>query len=237
VDYCALLERVESFAGGPEACAELLFQTFHHTVPELGSLRRAVLGPKALYRFVYEIINPLLLPCVAFVYEDVGPRTIRIEAWTRPGVPPCPTIFRTAYGALRGVPLHLDLPPAEVVSKVTDDYGQWEVFLPASETVAHRVSRAIRSIVLGIDDDGTELRFHLEGASDASPLERAVARWQLTPRQRQVLAVVAQGKSNKEIAQALGCAENTVELHVTQLLRRAEVKSRAELIAHFWSHD
>jgi DNA-binding NarL/FixJ family response regulator len=43
------------------------------------------------------------------------------------------------------------------------------------------------------------------------------------------------GKSNKEIARSLACAENTVELHVTQLLRRASASSRAELIARYWS--
>jgi DNA-binding CsgD family transcriptional regulator len=77
-------------------------------------------------------------------------------------------------------------------------------------------------------------------ADDERPaLERrvqdAVARWTLTPRQRDVLRCLAQGFSNKETAAALDCAENTVELHVTQLLKKAETVSRAQIIARFWS--
>lgn len=53
----------------------------------------------------------------------------------------------------------------------------------------------------------------------------------LTERQRAVLAVLLAGKSNKEIAVALRCAESTVEFHVTSLLRKNNVTSRAELIA------
>ncbi len=64
--------------------------------------------------------------------------------------------------------------------------------------------------------------------------EAAAARWSLTPRQRQVLAQVAAGASNKHVAAALGCAERTVELHVTALLGKSGCENRSELIAKFW---
>ncbi|NOU30989.1 MAG: LuxR family transcriptional regulator [Polyangiaceae bacterium] len=235
-DYCLLLERVEAMAGGPEGCAALLARSYHRAVPELASVRRAILSPKAMYRLVYEVVNPILFPCVAFTYQDLGPRHICIETWMRPGVPPSATLLRTSHAALANMPLHLGLPPAEVVATVTKDYAHWEVTLPPSATLVGRVTRAVRSIVLGVDDDGTELRFRVDDTADESPLERATARWRLTKRQAQVLAVVVHGKSNKEVADELHCAENTVELHITQLLRRAGVKSRAELIAHYWTH-
>ena len=65
-------------------------------------------------------------------------------------------------------------------------------------------------------------------------LSAAATRWSLTPRQIDALRFVAQGHSNKEVAAELGCAENTVELHVTQLLRKSSSNSRAQLIARFW---
>jgi DNA-binding NarL/FixJ family response regulator len=46
---------------------------------------------------------------------------------------------------------------------------------------------------------------------------------------------VAQGRSNRQISRALGCAESTVELHVTALLAKAGCRSRAELVARFWT--
>jgi DNA-binding CsgD family transcriptional regulator len=62
----------------------------------------------------------------------------------------------------------------------------------------------------------------------------AGARWSLTPRQREVLAHVASGKCNKTIAAELGCAERTVELHVTACLEKARCGQRAELVAKVW---
>jgi DNA-binding NarL/FixJ family response regulator len=60
-------------------------------------------------------------------------------------------------------------------------------------------------------------------------------RWGLTGRQAEVLAQLAQGGCNKDIALRLGCAEVTVEFHVTALLRKAGVESRAALVARFWT--
>ena len=73
-------------------------------------------------------------------------------------------------------------------------------------------------------------------AGDPAPLV-AVARlrWRLTPRQAQVLELVARGRSNRALAAALGCAESTVELHVTALLEKSQCESRAQLVARLWS--
>jgi DNA-binding CsgD family transcriptional regulator len=54
--------------------------------------------------------------------------------------------------------------------------------------------------------------------------------WQLTPREHDVVTLVARGASNYEIATELRCAVRTVEHHVTSILRKADVTSRATLI-------
>jgi DNA-binding CsgD family transcriptional regulator len=51
---------------------------------------------------------------------------------------------------------------------------------------------------------------------------------QLTRRQRQVLDLLGEGKSNREIAQALGASPNTVKLHVSAILDRLELRSRTQ---------
>lgn len=66
-------------------------------------------------------------------------------------------------------------------------------------------------------------------------LEAARARWSLTPKQAQVLALLVEGECNKTIAEALDCAEATVELHVTAILAKARCARRAELVARFWT--
>ena len=53
---------------------------------------------------------------------------------------------------------------------------------------------------------------------------------QLTPRQREVLAVMMQGKSNKAICRALNLAEPTVKNHVTAILKALNVTNRTEAV-------
>lgn len=48
----------------------------------------------------------------------------------------------------------------------------------------------------------------------------------LTQRQQEIVRLVVQGRSNKEIASALRISESAVKDHVSRLLRRYEVSSR-----------
>lgn len=51
---------------------------------------------------------------------------------------------------------------------------------------------------------------------------------ELTPREREVLRLIAQGASNREIAKALYISEGTVKNHVTNLLGRLELRDRTQ---------
>jgi two-component system, LuxR family, response regulator FixJ len=52
----------------------------------------------------------------------------------------------------------------------------------------------------------------------------------LTPRERQVLDLVAQGKLNKVVADILGISIKTVELHRSRVMSKMKVKSVAQLV-------
>lgn len=52
----------------------------------------------------------------------------------------------------------------------------------------------------------------------------------LTPRQREVLALLGKGQSNKEIARVLHLAEGTVKLHVTAILKALGVNNRTRAV-------
>lgn len=52
----------------------------------------------------------------------------------------------------------------------------------------------------------------------------------LTPRQRDVLALLQQGQPNKLIARRLGLTEGTVKLHIAALLRALHARNRTEAV-------
>jgi RNA polymerase sigma factor (sigma-70 family) len=52
----------------------------------------------------------------------------------------------------------------------------------------------------------------------------------LTPREREVLELVAEGLSNRAIAERLGNSEHTVKFHVSSLLGKLGAVTRAELV-------
>jgi two-component system response regulator FixJ len=70
------------------------------------------------------------------------------------------------------------------------------------------------------------------GSSDSSAREaEARARYgALTERERQVMGWVAAGRSNKDIARALGISHRTVEIHRGRVMRKMAAGTAAELV-------
>ena len=56
---------------------------------------------------------------------------------------------------------------------------------------------------------------------------------ELTPRETDILRLIAQGKTNKYIARELNIVESTVKVHVKNLLKKLSLKSRVE--AALWA--
>ena len=85
------------------------------------------------------------------------------------------------------------------------------------------------------------LKLIIEGGSyvpanlvDNTPLNtlsgRNIGVKSLTTRQSQVLDLIAQGKSNKQIAYDMGVSESTVKLHINALLRSLHVSNRTQAV-------
>ncbi len=53
----------------------------------------------------------------------------------------------------------------------------------------------------------------------------------ITPREREILALIASGRANKEIAAALDVSEDTVKRHVSHILEKLNVNDRAQATA------
>jgi DNA-binding CsgD family transcriptional regulator len=59
----------------------------------------------------------------------------------------------------------------------------------------------------------------------------------LTPRQREVLRLLAEGRSMKQAGMALNIAARTVAFHKYQLMARLKIRTNAELIKYAVRHD
>jgi DNA-binding NarL/FixJ family response regulator len=104
------------------------------------------------------------------------------------------------------------------------------------------LAQAIRVVYRGYTQMGTGLleklmASHSPDLEDTSPeLPESIA--QLTPREREVLKLVALGLRNQDIAQQLYVSEGTVKTHVTHLLTRLNLRNRSQLAiyAHSLEH-
>jgi DNA-binding NarL/FixJ family response regulator len=88
-------------------------------------------------------------------------------------------------------------------------------------TARDELLAAIRAVHAG--------RRHIPG-SVAEKLAEHLASEKLSERELQVLGQIATGKRNKEIGAALGIAEDTVKMHVKNVLEKLEVNDRTEAV-------
>lgn len=88
------------------------------------------------------------------------------------------------------------------------------------------IARAIRAVHGG--DSYLEPRIATKVFTALDPRKRASA---LSKREREVLRLVADGNSNKQIAQKLGITERTVKFHVTSIRSKLGAENRAQAVA------
>ncbi len=119
------------------------------------------------------------------------------------------------YGLIHGytVPLRLSWLPGSLRASCT--------VIPGDEQIDPRNYLAIEVVA-------TYLHFC---TSRAHAPCYAAARVELTQRERECLALVAQGKGDWTIARVLGLGESTVHYHIEQLKRRLHVATRPQAVA------
>lgn len=97
---------------------------------------------------------------------------------------------------------------------------------------AHGLGATLGAYLLVRDIEAAATRFRVALAAEAAT--DPLARFGLTAREQEVLALVAAGLSNREIADALYISVKTASVHVTNILRKLGVTNRvqAAAIAH-----
>jgi DNA-binding CsgD family transcriptional regulator len=101
----------------------------------------------------------------------------------------------------------------------------------ADPAFADRIASALADVdgleLVGKDDEPDALVVAALGA--ATELEANI---ELTARELEVLALLAEGASNKVIARRLGISAHTAKYHVASLLEKLDAVSRTDAVAH-----
>lgn len=95
----------------------------------------------------------------------------------------------------------------------------------------------MRITFLGESSDGAEDRDTFSGSSDSDAGSSPAIPALLSIREREILALVAEGHQNLEIAHKLGISCRTVEFHRTNIKRKIGARNTADLVRYAISCD
>ena len=83
-----------------------------------------------------------------------------------------------------------------------------------------------------------QLNYVIEALSEVPTLRvvNANGRSLLTPREEQVVALVADGLTNRGVADELGLSEHTIKKYLLRIFDKVGISSRVELVLYAMSH-
>ena len=166
---------------------------------------------------VQEWVGRLLPDVLLLDLQMPGPRPSELERWVRQQYPQVVTLILTAHSRDSYLAAMIDAGAAGFLSK---------------QDSAQALIASIRRAISG------ELLFSEEQYKRATLWRRqAGEKWgSLSERQQSVIRLLAQGKQNGQIAEALGVTPKTVAYHLTEIMKRLEVGSRTEVLAWVLQH-
>ncbi len=107
------------------------------------------------------------------------------------------------------------------------------------ERLGAQLFKALAAFHAGAPDDASQKMLQsvgLIGSGTGRAAAKAKDRFGLTPREWQVATIVSQGKTNKQVAEALLLSERTVEVHLGNVFGKLQIESRVNLARWFFEN-
>jgi DNA-binding NarL/FixJ family response regulator len=98
------------------------------------------------------------------------------------------------------------------------------------------IGRAVQAAAAGQAVLDPEVQQRLLSAAARAPAPAAEDEGDLTPRESEVLRLIAAGKSNREIARELFVSEATVKTHVNRIFMKTGSRDRAQAMHYAYTH-
>jgi DNA-binding NarL/FixJ family response regulator len=103
---------------------------------------------------------------------------------------------------------------------------------------AEQIRQALEAVVRGEAAIDPAVQHHLVDAlATATTVATGTLPDGLTPREAEVLSLIADGRSNAEIAEHLVVSEATVKSHINHLFTRIGARDRAQAVTYAYRHD
>ena len=236
-DFITMQDQARLWCGTDERYLAVV-ANFEFTAPEYKSFADERVRAQVFCRFIFDAFDAAVFPEVRHeVREPEG--CIELELWLPPHFCDSTSWMLGNVGALPTLTRHLGMPAMKMVrARFDGHHGLYRMRFPkeaelrrgeaTSEMLALlELTRAMRVEVRKAVRDARN------SGSASDRINHLARSWSLTARQEEVLGCVCEGMSNKQIAGQLACAVRTIEIHVSDILRKADLDSRAQLVACF----
>ncbi len=239
--FIELCDRICLALGGYEAMTRM-GEDLPVITPEVSSFAALFVSPKGLFRFLANVVDPRIWHCMRITIEDLSEREVHIVHTIPETYRDARSFFAAGIGSWKTTPSRLGLPNAEVLEQELAPHRcELVLRLPASRTIPDRLREAAvhafasyAQVELIADAEFINQSFVARLDAEHVARERAVREWKLTARELAIVQLLVRGMPNKDIARNLACTVRTVESHLTVVMRKAQVKGRAELVSRYW---
>jgi DNA-binding NarL/FixJ family response regulator len=167
--------------------------------------------------------------------EELGPDVVLMDVrMPRMGGIEATRIIRTAMPATKVLMLTVSDDEEDLYESVKAGANGYLL----KEISIEEVAEAVRAVVQGQSLISPSMASKL--LAEFSSLARRASEQEdspppgLTPRELQVLRLMAQSKTNRDIAEVLFISENTVKNHVRNILEKLHLHSRMEAVTYAW---